>query len=35
VPHLRGVRELFVDALTPDQLDAVADISAALPDQAW
>ena len=30
VPHLRAIRELFVDALTPDQLDAVQDIAAAL-----
>ncbi len=30
VPHLRAIRELFVDALTPDQLDAVQDIVAAL-----
>ena len=32
VPHLRAVRELFVDALTPEQLDAVADFTAALRD---
>lgn len=30
VPHLRAVRELFVDALTPDQLGAVGEIAAAL-----
>ncbi|MEU4240754.1 MarR family transcriptional regulator [Actinoplanes sp. NPDC026619] len=30
VPHLRAVRELFVDALTPEQLAAAADIAAAL-----
>ncbi|MFG1922607.1 MarR family winged helix-turn-helix transcriptional regulator [Cryptosporangium sp. NPDC048952] len=30
VPHLTAVRELFVDALTPDQLIAAADIAAAL-----
>lgn len=30
VPHLRTIRELFVDALTPDQLAAVDDITAAL-----
>jgi DNA-binding MarR family transcriptional regulator len=30
VPHLSAVRELFVDALTPRQLAAVADITAAL-----
>lgn len=29
-PHLRAVRELFVDALTADQLEAVHDITAAL-----
>ena len=30
VPHLRDVRELFVDALTPLQLAAVADVTTAL-----
>jgi DNA-binding MarR family transcriptional regulator len=30
VPHLRAIRELFVDALTPEQLSAAADLSAAL-----
>jgi DNA-binding MarR family transcriptional regulator len=30
VPHLRAVRELFVDALTPAQLDEVEDFTAAL-----
>lgn len=30
VPHLRAVRELFIDALTPEQLAHVADIAAAL-----
>jgi DNA-binding MarR family transcriptional regulator len=30
VPHLRAVRELFVDALTPDQLAAAGAIAAAL-----
>ncbi|WP_229070102.1 MarR family winged helix-turn-helix transcriptional regulator [Actinoplanes sp. DH11] len=30
VPHLRAVRELFVDALTPDQLAAATEITAAL-----
>ena len=30
VPHLRAVRELFVDALTPDQLTAAGDLAAAL-----
>jgi DNA-binding MarR family transcriptional regulator len=32
VPHLRAVRELFIDALTPDQLEAAQDITAALRD---
>lgn len=30
VPHLTAVRELFVDALTPDQLAAAGEIAAAL-----
>lgn len=30
LPHLRAVRELFVAALTPDQLAAAAEISTAL-----
>jgi DNA-binding MarR family transcriptional regulator len=30
IPHLRAVRELFVDALTPEQLDAAGDVAAAL-----
>lgn len=30
VPHLRAVRELFVDALTPEQFAHLDDISAAL-----
>ncbi|MFG2076480.1 MarR family winged helix-turn-helix transcriptional regulator [Nonomuraea maritima] len=30
VPHLRAIRELFVDALTPDQLAAAGDLAAAL-----
>ncbi|MFG1817704.1 MarR family winged helix-turn-helix transcriptional regulator [Kribbella sp. NPDC049174] len=30
IHHLHAVRELFVDALTPDQLDAVQDFTAAL-----
>jgi DNA-binding MarR family transcriptional regulator len=34
VPHLRAIRELFVDALSPDQLDAVQDITAALGGRA-
>lgn len=29
-PHLLAIRELFVDALTPEQLDAVPDIVDAL-----
>jgi DNA-binding MarR family transcriptional regulator len=29
-PHLRAIRELFVDALTPEQVAAAADIAAAL-----
>jgi len=29
-PHLRAIRELFVDALTPEQVAAVAEIAAAL-----
>jgi DNA-binding MarR family transcriptional regulator len=33
VPHLRAVRELFVDALTPDQLETVHDITGALRSQ--
>ena len=30
VPHLRAVRELFVDAFTPDQLDIIASIASRL-----
>jgi DNA-binding MarR family transcriptional regulator len=30
VPHLRAVRELFVDALTPAQLTAAGDLASAL-----
>ena len=30
VPHLRAVRELFVDALTPEQLAAAGDIAGTL-----
>ncbi|MBE1878090.1 MarR family winged helix-turn-helix transcriptional regulator [Myceligenerans pegani] len=30
VPHLRAVHELFVDALTPEQLVQVDDVTAAL-----
>ncbi|SFJ44139.1 DNA-binding transcriptional regulator, MarR family [Amycolatopsis sacchari] len=33
VPHLGAVRELFVDALTPDQLAAADEIVAALADR--
>ena len=33
VPHLRAVRELFVDALTPEQLDEVERLTAALRDR--
>jgi DNA-binding MarR family transcriptional regulator len=34
VPHLRAIRELFVDALSPEQLQAVQDITAALGGRA-
>ncbi|GAA4628257.1 MarR family transcriptional regulator [Actinoallomurus vinaceus] len=30
IPHLRAVRELFIDALTPQQLTVVDEIAAAL-----
>ncbi|MGA8456994.1 MAG: MarR family transcriptional regulator [Streptosporangiaceae bacterium] len=30
VPHLRAVRELFVDAFAPDQLDTIASIASTL-----
>jgi DNA-binding MarR family transcriptional regulator len=30
VPHLRAIRELFVDALSPEELAAVDDITTAL-----
>ena len=30
VPHLRTVRELFIDPLTPDQLACAADLAAGL-----
>jgi DNA-binding MarR family transcriptional regulator len=33
VPHLRAVRELFLDALTPAQLDAVAEVVEALRER--
>jgi ribosomal protein S15P/S13E len=29
-PHLRAIRELFIDALTPEQIAAAADVAAAL-----
>ncbi|MER7894413.1 MarR family transcriptional regulator [Micromonospora sp. NPDC094482] len=29
-PHLRAIRELFVDALTPDQLAAAGEVAVAL-----
>jgi DNA-binding MarR family transcriptional regulator len=29
-PHLRAIKELFADALTPEQVDAAAGIAAAL-----
>jgi DNA-binding MarR family transcriptional regulator len=30
VPHLRAIRELFIDALTPEQLAAAGEIATAL-----
>ncbi|MEV4348580.1 MarR family transcriptional regulator [Actinoplanes sp. NPDC049596] len=30
IPHLKAIRELFVDALTPEQISAAAEIAAAL-----
>ncbi len=33
VPHLRAVRELFLDALTPDQLAAASELTASLRAQ--
>jgi DNA-binding MarR family transcriptional regulator len=30
IPHLRAIRELFVDALTPEQLHAAGDLATAL-----
>jgi DNA-binding MarR family transcriptional regulator len=30
IPHLRAVRELFVDALTPEQLSMAGELAAAL-----
>jgi DNA-binding MarR family transcriptional regulator len=33
VPHFTVIRELFVDALTPEQLDAARDIAAALRER--
>ncbi|MEE6259361.1 MarR family winged helix-turn-helix transcriptional regulator [Plantactinospora sonchi] len=32
VPHLRAIRELFVDALTPEQLRAAGEIAVAFRD---
>ncbi|GLX93866.1 MarR family transcriptional regulator [Herbidospora sp. NEAU-GS84] len=32
VPHLRAIRELFVDGLTPAQIRAAGDLAAALRD---
>jgi DNA-binding MarR family transcriptional regulator len=33
VPHLRAIRELFVDALTPEQLEAAGELASALRAQ--
>jgi hypothetical protein len=33
VPHLRAVRELFIDPLSPEQLAAAEDIAATLRAQ--
>jgi DNA-binding MarR family transcriptional regulator len=33
LPHLRAIRELFIDALTPEQLDTVQDITDTLGSQ--
>ena len=33
VPHLRDVRELFVDALTPTQLNAAGEVAKALRER--
>ncbi len=33
VPHLRAIRELFVDPLTPEQLEAAGELAAALRGQ--
>lgn len=33
VPHLRAVRELFIDALTPEQVAAAGDLAAALRER--
>ncbi|MEV4169717.1 MarR family transcriptional regulator [Nonomuraea sp. NPDC049709] len=30
IPHLRAIRELFVDALSPDQIAAAGDLAATL-----
>jgi DNA-binding MarR family transcriptional regulator len=32
-PHLRAIRELFIDALTPDQLATIQDVTTALQGQ--
>jgi DNA-binding MarR family transcriptional regulator len=33
VPHLRAIRELFVDALTPEQVTAAGEIAVALRER--
>jgi DNA-binding MarR family transcriptional regulator len=33
IPHLRAVRELFIDALSPEQLAAADDIATTLRRQ--
>jgi hypothetical protein len=30
MPHLRAIKEVFVDALTPEQLDHLRDTAAAM-----
>jgi DNA-binding MarR family transcriptional regulator len=32
-PHLRAIRELFIEALTPDQLTTIQDVTTALQGQ--
>jgi DNA-binding MarR family transcriptional regulator len=32
-PHLRAIRELFIEALTPDQLATIQDVTTALQGQ--